>query len=162
MGKVIYPITWLAGREGEAADVIHAIAVEMMEHRADLLRYAAGISEGECQVYRKQARLMEEYATVLDVIYYQMEPERWGSEMSAEMLALAQLYNIALPDWMLPDRVKPAQTPCNAPMEETEESAVNRFENEGGRTSPDKFVLPAQDETQHVKMMRFSNGFSHP
>jgi len=97
MGKVIYPITWLAGREGEVADVLHDIAVEMMEHRADLIRYAAGISEGECHVYRRQARLMEEYATVLDVIYYQLEPERWGSETSAELLDLAQLYNIALP-----------------------------------------------------------------
>ena len=46
MAKVIYPITWLAGREGEVADVIHDIAIEMMEHRADLIRYAAGISEG--------------------------------------------------------------------------------------------------------------------
>src|SRR5512146_762273 len=140
MAKVIYPITWLAGREGEAADVLHDIAVEMMEHRADLLRNATMIAEGECQVYRKQARLMEEYATVLDAIYYQLEPERWDLETSAELLDLAQLYNIALPNWMLPDRMKPAQTPLNEPMEEAEESAINRFENEGGQTFPRAFV----------------------
>ena len=112
MAKVIYPITWLAGREGEAADVIHDIAVEMMEHRADLLRYATRIPEGECQVYRKQARLFEEYATVLDAIYFQLEPERWDPETSGEMLDLAQVHNIALPDWMLPDRMKPGKTPA--------------------------------------------------
>lgn len=106
MAKVIYPITWLAGREGEVADVIHDIAVEMMEHRADLLIYATRMPKGESRVYLKQAHLMEEYATVLEAIYFQLEPERWAPETSDEMLDLAQLYNIALPDWMLPDRMK--------------------------------------------------------
>src|SRR5512142_1252487 len=99
MAKVIYPITWLAGREGETADVIHDIAVEMMEHRADLLRRTIWNPEGECQIYRKQSNLFEEYATVLDAIYFQLEPERWHPETSAKMLELAQLHHIALPDW---------------------------------------------------------------
>lgn len=133
MGKVIYPITWLAGREGEAADVIHAIAVEMMEHRADLLRYATRIPKGESRVYRKQARLLEEYAAVMDAIYYQMEPERWDPETPGDVLELARVHNIALPDWMLLDRVKPDITPAHEQMEETTENAINRFENDGGR-----------------------------
>jgi hypothetical protein len=132
MPKVIYPITWLAGREGEAADVLHDIALEMMEHRADLLRHATKIPKTDSRVYRKQARLFEEYATVLDAIYFQLEPERWDPDMSGEMLDLAHLHQIALPDWMLPDRMKLSHTPLNEPMEETIEHAVNRFENEGG------------------------------
>jgi len=104
MNKVIYPITWLAGREGEVADVIHDIAVEMMEHRTDLLRFATKNSENEDTIYQKEACLFEEYATVLDAIYFQMEPERWDPETSGDMLDLAQLHKIALPNWMLPDR----------------------------------------------------------
>lgn len=143
MAKVIYPITWLAGREGEAADVIHDIAVEMMEHRADLFRHSQKNADGEYQIYRKQARFFEEYATVLDAIYYQLEPDRWHPETSADTLELAQLYNIALPDWMLPDRMKPDKTPADEPMEETTEHAVNRFENEGGRNvRPNENLLP--------------------
>jgi hypothetical protein len=133
MAKVIYPITWLAGREGEAADVIHDIALEMMEHRADLLRNATRMPKVESRVYRKQARLLEEYATVLDAIYFQLTPQRWDPETSEEMLDLAQLHHIALPDWMLPDRMKPGKTSSNVPMEETIENEVNRFEDEGGR-----------------------------
>jgi hypothetical protein len=109
MAKLIYPITWLAGREGEAADVIHDIAVEMMEHRADLLRNAVGNLEGECQVYLKQANLLEVYATVLDAIYFQMAPEHWVPETSGDMLEFAQVHNIALPNWMVPDRMKPGK-----------------------------------------------------
>lgn len=133
MAKVIYPITWLAGREGEVADVIHDIAEEMNEYRADLLRYARRMPKVASRVYRKQARLMEEYATVLDAIYYQLEPERWHPETSGDILDLAQLYNIALPDWMLPDRMKPGKTPSTERIEETIENELNRFENEGGR-----------------------------
>jgi hypothetical protein len=142
MVKVIYPITWLAGCEGEAADVIHDIAVEMMEHRADLLRYATRIPEGECQVYLKQASLLEEYATVLDAIYFQLEPERWDPETPGEVLELSQVHNIALPDWMLPDRMKPGKTQSDE--KETTEDAVDLFKNEGGRMSPEKPDLPAR------------------
>jgi hypothetical protein len=106
MVKVVYPITWLAGREGEAADVIHDIAVEMMEHRTDLLRSVTMIPEDEGQNYRRQANLFEEYATVLDAIYFQLEPERWDPETSGGMLDLAQLHHIALPDWMLPGKTQ--------------------------------------------------------
>lgn len=108
MAKVIYPITWLAGREGETADVLHDIAVEMMEHRADLLRYATKMPKSESRGYRKQARLFEEYATVLDAIYFQLEPERWDPGTSGDMLGLAHLHHIALPDWMVPDQMKPS------------------------------------------------------
>lgn len=101
MAKIINPISRLAGQEGEAADMIHNIAMEMMEHRADLLRSASRNAEGECQIYRKQARLFEVYSIVLDAIYYQLEPERWDPEKSAEMLALVKAHNIALPGWML-------------------------------------------------------------
>ena len=128
MLKVIYPITWLAGREGETADVIHDIAVEMMEHRADLLRNATLIPEGECQIYAKQASLLEEYATVLDAIYFQLEPDRWNPETSEEVLKLAQVHNITLPDWMKPGKTQGIE-------KETTEDAVGRFDNEGGRMS---------------------------
>jgi stalled ribosome alternative rescue factor ArfA len=133
MVKVVYPITWLAGREGEAADVIHDIAVEMMEHRANLFRHSEKKSKGEGQNYRRQANLFEEYATVLDAIYFQLEPERWDPETSGEVLELAQLHHIALPDWMLPDRMKPGKTRNDEYIKETTEDAVGRFENEGGR-----------------------------
>lgn len=133
MVKIIYPITWLAGREGEVADVIHDIAVEMIEHRADLLRNASRMPKGESRVYRKQARLLDEYAAVLDAIYYQMEPGRWDPQTSGDMLDLAQLHNIALPDWMLPDQMKPGTSAVNEPMEEPIENELNRFENEGGQ-----------------------------
>lgn len=103
MAKIIYPISRLAGREGQAADMIHDVAVEMMGHRVDLLRSASRNSEGECQIYRKQARLFEMYATVLDAIYYQLEPERWDPKKSAEMLELVKAHNIVLPGWMLMD-----------------------------------------------------------
>ena len=144
MVKVIYPTTWLAGREGEAADVIHDIAEEMMEHRADLLRYATRIPEGDCQVYMKQARLLEEYATVLDAIYFQLEPERWDPSTPGDLLELAQAHQIALPDWMLPDRMKLGKTQTNEPVEETTEYFVNRFDNEGGRMPPEKLDQPAR------------------
>jgi len=143
MAKVIYPITWMAGREGEVADVIHDIAEEMIEHRADLLRYAAGISEGECQTYQRQARLLEEYATVLDAIYFQLEPERWNPETSGDMIELAQVHNIALPDWMLPDHMKPGKTQDHEQVKETMEESINRFENEGGRMYSEKLALQA-------------------
>lgn len=133
MTKVIYPITWMAGHEGEAADVIHDIAMEMMEHRADLLRSAIKIPKGESRVYRKQARLLEEYAAVLDAIFYQLEPKQWDPEKSGDFLVLAKAHNIALPDWMSLDRMKLVKTPANDQMEETTENAENRFENEGGR-----------------------------
>lgn len=141
MAKIIYPITWLAGSEGEIADIIHDISVEMMEHRADLIRNAIRLPKVESRVYRKQARLFEEYATVLDAIYFQLEPERWNPESHGEMLDLAKLHNIALPDWMLPGWMKPGNMPADEQPEETIEIAVNCFENEGGRNAPATEIL---------------------
>lgn len=138
MVKVIYPITWSAGREGEASDVIHDIAEEMLEHRADLLRNAGG-PEDDSLVFLKQARLLEKYATVLDAIYFQLEPDRWNPETSGEMLLLAQSYQIDLPGWMLPDRMKPRLMQAD----ERADDAQDRFDNEGGRISPEIIDIPA-------------------
>jgi hypothetical protein len=144
MVKVIYPITWSAGREGEVADVIHDIAEEMLEHRADLLRNAGG-PQDDCQVYLKQARFLEKYANVLDAIYFQLEPERWNPETSAELLTLAQSYQVDLPGWMLPDRMKPRKMQEDEPFQETPDDAQSRFDNEGGRIPPAVLDIPARN-----------------
>jgi len=136
MAKVIYPITWLAGQEGEAADVINEIAVEMMEHRADLLRNAPGVPKNDGQVYLMKARLFEEYATILKVICFQLEPERWNPETSGELLERAEVHNIFLPDWM-----KPGKTTDDKDTKETFEYAINRFENEGGRIATENWNI---------------------
>lgn len=133
--NVINPINSQPMGEGKAADMIHAIALDMMRRRSHLLQYATKVPKGESRSYRKQSRLLEEYTAILEVIYYQLEPERWDPEMSTEILKLAQVHDIALPDWMIPDWMKPGKTQDNEPMEETIESALNRFENEGGRSS---------------------------
>jgi hypothetical protein len=133
MDKIIYPITWLAGREGKAPDVIHDIAVEMMEHRADLLRNATRVDKAEARFFRKQSRLLEEYATVLDAIYYQLEPEQWDPDTSGNFIELAHAHNIALPDWMVANRMQQGKTQNDDLTKETIEEAVGRFDNEGGR-----------------------------
>lgn len=133
MTKVIYPTTWMAGREGEVADVIHVIAEEMMEHRADLLRHASDIPEGECQIYQKQAFLLEEYATVLNALYFQLSPEQWDPQAGADLLELVQVHDIVLPDWMLPEGMKPGKGQTHELVNDNTEYAINRFDNEGGR-----------------------------
>lgn len=125
--KVINPIQSQAVREGKVANVIHAIALDMMGRRAHLLQSSRKVSQDESRLYRKQSRLLEEYATALDAIYYQLEPTKWDPETSGDLLELAQAHHITLPDWMFADRMEP--------VEETIESALNRFENEGGRNS---------------------------
>jgi hypothetical protein len=139
MVKVIYPITWLAGREGEAADVLHDIAAEMMQHRAELIQHVAEIPEGEAQIYLKQACFLEEYATVLNAIYYQLEPEKWNPEISGEVIELARIHNIALPGWM-----KAGDPQADEPGNATTQEAENRFTDDGGRISPDKLIDPAR------------------
>lgn len=141
MMDVIYPITRLAGQEGKAADVIHAIAVEMMELRADLLHHSTRIPKSEIRVARKQARLLEEYAAALNAIYYQLEPERWNPVVSKEIHQVVQAYKIALPDWMNPEQEMPVRSTAPELPEETIESALNRFENEGGRNAPPREYL---------------------
>jgi hypothetical protein len=44
------------------------------------------------------------------------------------VLELAQVYQIALPEW-----IKPGKAEINEPLKETIEKGVERFKNEGGR-----------------------------
>ena len=128
MVNVINPIPNQSIREGKVADVIHAIAQDMMGRRSQLLQTATKVPKGESRSCRKQSRLLEEYSAMLEEIYYQLEPERWDPGSSTEMLKLAQAHHIALPDWM-----KPGKPQDHQPMEDNTEDALNRFENEGGR-----------------------------
>jgi hypothetical protein len=107
MVKVMYPITWSAGREGETADVLHDIAEEMLEHRVDLLRTTPGANEVDGEVYRRHAQFFEKYATVLDAISFQLTPERWNPATGGDLLARALAYHIDLPAWMLPEWMGP-------------------------------------------------------
>jgi hypothetical protein len=104
MVNVIYPIANQNNREGRLADVIHAIALDMMGRRSHLLRSATKAPKSESRGYRKQSRLLEEYTAILEVIYYQLEPGRWDPETSSELLEMAQVHHIALPDWMKPGK----------------------------------------------------------
>jgi hypothetical protein len=148
MAKVIYPISAQAGREGEVADVIHDIAVEIMEHRADLIRYATRVPKSESRIFRKQARLLEEYAAALDAIYYQMEPMRWNPEVSRELLDLTQLHNITIPEWMFPARMKPNE-PLSAELSiDTTANAVNLLKMKVDELSDPMYIYNQQSHQE--------------
>lgn len=133
MLNLINPFTRQAVREGQVAEVFHAVAQNMMERRAHLLHEAIKGPRGETRVYRKQSRLLEEYATVLDAIYYQLEPAKWDPEASSDFLRFAQTHQITLPDWMFADPMKPAKTRTDEFIKGTTEDSIGRFDNEGGR-----------------------------
>src|SRR5512133_3011223 len=99
MLNVIHPIHNQAANDGKVSDVIHAIALDMMGLRDQLLQNARKFTKDESRVYRKQSRLLEEYATALEAVYYQLEPAKWDPETSADLLRSAQTHHITLPDW---------------------------------------------------------------
>lgn len=133
MVNVINPITRQMIPEDQVAELIHAVAQDMMERRAHLLQNAINVPRAESRVYRKQSRLLEEYAATLDAIYYQLEPTKWDPETSGDILRYAQTHHIPLPDWMSADRMKPGKTENDERIKETTGEALDRFENEGGR-----------------------------
>lgn len=133
MMNVINPIQSEAMREGTVADVIHAIAQDMMERRSHLLNNSVKVPKGEARVYRKQSRLLEEYATALEAIYYQLEPAKWNPESLEDLFRFAQAHQITLPVWMFADPMKAGKTGNAESKNETTGEALDRFENEGGR-----------------------------
>lgn len=133
MVSIINPIHGQALHEGQVAEVLHAIAHEMMVRRSYLLRNTMKVSKGESRVYRKQSQLLEEYATALDAIYYQLEPAQWDPERFENLLRFAQAHNIVLPDWMFADQANPLKLRNDKFIKETTEDSINRFDNEGGR-----------------------------
>jgi hypothetical protein len=130
MVKVLYPITWSAGREGETADVLHEIAEEMLEQRIDLLRTAPGANEVDGEVYRRHAQFFEKYATVLDAISFQLTPERWNPATAGDMLARALVYQIDLPAWMLPEWMGPRPQAEEPPLAEMPGETVQQFDHD--------------------------------
>lgn len=133
MVKVINPIQSESIREGTVADVIHAIALDMMGRRSRLLQNISKVPKGESRVYRKQSRLLEEDATALEAIYYQLEPAKWNPESLEDLLRFAQAHQITLPVWMFADPMKAEKTGNEESKKETTGEALDRFENEGGR-----------------------------
>lgn len=99
--KIIYPFGWLAGKPGQPEDVIQALAIEMLGHRADLREKAARAKDpADREEYTRRADDIERYAVMVYAVYYQMQPERWNAEACGGLLEVAAEHGITLPHWM--------------------------------------------------------------
>jgi hypothetical protein len=101
---VIMPLGTEAGQPVKLADALTIVATEMMSHRSDFLAMANNRirSDIERGFYRRRAVDLERYATAINAIALQLEPERWQDDYSG-LLELARQNGITLPDWMTKD-----------------------------------------------------------
>jgi hypothetical protein len=99
---VIMPLGLEAGRPVKLADALTSLANEMMAHRSDFLAMADNRirSDIERGYYHRRAVDLEIYATAINSIVLQLEPERWQQADYSSLLELARQNGIALPDWM--------------------------------------------------------------
>lgn len=98
---VIMPLGWEAGRPVKLADALTGLAVEMMAHRSDLQSLAEKSTvDKDREHYQRRAVDLERYATAINAIALQLEPERWERGAYIGLLELAQQHSITLPDWM--------------------------------------------------------------
>ncbi len=105
--KIVYPLSWEFGREGSPAEVIKAIALEMLSHRATLEKQANRmnaqgpmINKAEYKQLAQRADDLEKYAIALYIVAVQMDPDRYQEEHIEALLNLAMKYEINLPEWM--------------------------------------------------------------
>ncbi len=98
---VIMPLGWEAGRPVKLYDALVSLAIEMMVQRSDLLVLAdRKPSEVDSECDRRRAADLERYATAINAIALQVDPERWDPESMGGLLELARQFGIVLPDWM--------------------------------------------------------------
>lgn len=100
--KVIHPTGWEAGREVDPAEVIKALAMEMLSHRADLRELTAkrARNQEEREAILQEAEDLERYAIAAFSVAYQMQRERWAAGSMGGFLELAAKHKIPLPEWM--------------------------------------------------------------
>jgi hypothetical protein len=93
------PVGWEAGRQLHVGEAIQATAIEMMGHRSDILEKAVRAPLGDMSAL-ETADILEKYATALNVIFFQIEPDRWNYESCKGVIELARKHGVAIPDWM--------------------------------------------------------------
>ena len=100
--KPIHPLGWEAGREGEPAEIIKMLAIEMLGQRADLEHAAdkAARDTTRQSMLRGQAWELERYAVALYAVAVQMNPAGYQVDHMRGLIDLAEKHSIALPDWM--------------------------------------------------------------
>jgi hypothetical protein len=100
--QVIMPLGWLAGKPIGLADALTTLAIEMMAHRSDLLEIAekGKMPEPERELHRRRATDLERYATAINALALQVDPERWKHGDYSGLLELARENSITLPEWM--------------------------------------------------------------
>jgi hypothetical protein len=99
---VIMPLGWEAGRPVKLADALTGLANELMARRSSFLDMATDRSRSDMErvVLRRHALDLEKYATAINVIALQVDPDRWKQWDYSGLLELARQNSIALPDWM--------------------------------------------------------------
>jgi hypothetical protein len=99
---VIMPLGLGAGQLLKLADALTSLATEMMSHRSDFLAMADDRirSDIERGFYHKRATDLERYATAINAIALQVDPDRWQQGAYSGLLELARRNGITLPDWM--------------------------------------------------------------
>lgn len=101
MTKIIHPLGWEYGREGDPVVVIKALSSEMLGHRSDLQESAVrAIDSQERECLIRQAELLEKYAIALYAVGVQMDPTGYKVENMSGLIELAEKHKITLPDWM--------------------------------------------------------------
>jgi hypothetical protein len=99
---VIMPLGWQAGRPVNLADALTGLANEMMARKSDFLDMTTDRSRSDMErvFLRRHAVDLEKYATAINVIALQVDPDRWKQWDYSSLLELARQNSIALPDWM--------------------------------------------------------------
>lgn len=104
--QVIMPLGWLAGQPVRLADALWMLGTEMLGHRSDLMMLATDkrLSDLERECYQKRAIDLERYATAVNALSLQVDPERWQTGDYSGLLELARQNTITLPSWMTEEK----------------------------------------------------------
>jgi hypothetical protein len=105
-GLVIMPLGWQAGHPVPLADALTGLANEMSARKSEFLDMATDHSRSDMErvSLRRHALDLEKYATAINAIALQVDPDRWKQWDYSGLLELAKQNNIALPNWMTMDK----------------------------------------------------------
>ncbi len=103
-GSVVMPLGRDSGRTIKLADALVGVAIEMLAQRSDLLILAdRKPSEVDSECDRRRAADLERYATAINAIALQVDPDRWDPETMGGLLTMARQNSVTLPGWMTND-----------------------------------------------------------
>jgi hypothetical protein len=100
--KILMPVGWKSGQLMSLPDALFGIAAKMLAHSSDLLKLSENRRLEDCdrENYIQRAHDLQGYATALNSIALQIDPDRWLPPNLGDMLELAKRNGVTLPDWM--------------------------------------------------------------